>query len=176
MTKKLFLAITVLALPTHAGAAVDTDANISISKSEFINFCRNNVNIDKRCKAALASLPAPASHNSAKLASGSTVKGPVDQSLSQGLQLPTLSAPLADRFGCKPNTKALFARSDALDNFNYLLDLPSGLSASNFNASQSVTGGSGGNGSPPGNNASAAGTSAQSPNAAARAESDHAAS
>jgi hypothetical protein len=109
--KKLLVSVALLAaIPVQAFSA--TSDTIAINKTDFIKLCENGSLADKRCKTIL-STPAPA-------------KTPaVPKSPPSGPQLPTLSQAFKGSlpFGCKPTDKALFVRSDALDNFNYLLTL-----------------------------------------------------
>jgi|ERR1700733_2553394 len=108
--KKLLVSAALLAgNPVQVfAAASDT---YTVSKADFIKFCENGF-ADKRCKTVLST--------------PGTVKPPAPPKSSEsGPQLPTPSQAFKGSlpFGCKPTDKALFIRSDALDNFNYLLTL-----------------------------------------------------
>jgi hypothetical protein len=111
LEKKLLVSAALLtAIPVQSVAAPSD--TIAISKADFIKLCENGSLADKRCETVL-STPAPAKPAAPPAAPQS------------GPQLPTLSQALKGSlpFGCKPTDKARFVRSDALDNFNYLLTL-----------------------------------------------------
>jgi len=124
--KLLVSAVLIAAIPIQAfAAASDT---ITISKADFTKLCENGSLADKRCKTVL-STPAP-------------VKPPAPPAAPKpGAQLPTLSQAFKGSlpFGCKPTDKALFVRSDALDNFNYLLTLLPASSTSPLASADAAT-------------------------------------
>jgi hypothetical protein len=122
-------AITVVAaLATTPPGAFAASPDLSgLSKSDLIArltaICDNGKSKLSACRAAYATTsaadptkPKGATGNASATVLAATQKGP---------ELPTLSYALKDKlpFGCKPTDKALFVRSDALDNFNYTLNL-----------------------------------------------------
>jgi hypothetical protein len=118
----------VVALATAPPGAFAASADLSgRSKSDLITslnaICDNGKSTLPACQAVYKKAPAAepakpggAPGNASAAAPNTKQKGP---------ELPTLSYALKDRlpFGCKPADKALFVRSDALDNFNYLFTL-----------------------------------------------------
>lgn len=92
-----------------------------MSKSDFVKLCQEGklttgAHITEQCKIAL-SQPA--------LFKPPPKKPPQNENKQSVDKLPTLT-PLFKSYlpmGCQPSPKALFVRSDALDNFNYLLTL-----------------------------------------------------
>jgi hypothetical protein len=180
MKRHILLAAAVFPIATSASPSTELGEKKTITQSQLNAICEaapdTAAKIHLECKAAsragkakrVTSAPQPSNPPPPSTAAAGNGTPPANKT---GSGLPSLSAGLADQLGCTPIDGTLFVRSDAIDNFNYLLFLPSGASASAFNTSLTMHPPSGGPSSPAATASPTDGNSqstGQSPNAAAK--------